>query len=173
MMASEKIPVFAITFTVAYAAIYAICTEVNLPLLTYHPVTGEIGLLYQPPGRGPAMYWYGWMLTALIGGVTLALIATVIPEPWLQRAITFGVTFAVIYLIAYTLALLIYDKATVELEFLKDRSWSVMAALVGAAAVVLFAPAHWTKRVWPSWTWVVPIGALAVLGYYLTPYFTR
>jgi len=44
---------------------------------------------------------------------------------------------------------------------------------VGAAAVVLFAPAHWTQRVWPSWTWVVPIGALAVLGFYLTPYFTR
>ena len=91
MMASEKIPVFAITFTVAYATIYAICTEVNLPLLTYHPVTGEIGLLYQPPGRGPAMYWYGWMLTALIGAVAFALVATVIPEPWLQRAITFGV----------------------------------------------------------------------------------
>ena len=173
MIATNKIAIFTIAFVVAYAAIYAICTEVNLPLLSYHPVTGEIGLLYQPPGRGPVMYWYGWMLSALIGAVVLALIATVTPEQWLQRAITSGVAFAVLYLIVYTLALLVYDKATVELEFLKDRQWSLIAAGVGAAAVGLFAPSQWMQRVWPGWVWVVPIGSLAVLGYYLTPYLTR
>ena len=81
--------------------------------------------------------------------------------------------FAVLYLIVYTLALLVYDKATVELEFLKDRQWSLIAAALGAAAVGLFAPTQWMQRVWPGWVWVVPIGSLAVLGYYLTPYFTR
>jgi hypothetical protein len=173
MIATNKIAIFSIVFVVAYAAIYAVCTEVNLPLLTYHPVTGEIGPLYQPPGRGPAMYWYGWMLTALIGAIALALIATVIPEQWLQRGIIFGAALAVLYLVLYTLALLIYDKATVELEFLKDRRWSVVAAAVGAAALGLFAPTRWTQRVWPGWVWAVPLGSLAVLGYYLTPYFTR
>jgi hypothetical protein len=26
---------------------------------------------------------------------------------------------------------------------------------------------------WQGWVWLVPIGALAVLAYYLTPFFTR
>ena len=65
------------------------------------------------------------------------------------------------------------DKATVELEFLKSRSLSVVAALVVAAAISFFAPAKWNQRLWPGWVCVVPIGALAVLAYYLTPYFTR
>ncbi len=173
MIATNKIAIFTIAFVVAYAAIYTVCTEVNLPLLTYHPATGDLGFLYQPQARGPAMYWYGWMLTSLIGAVVLALIATIIPEPWLQRGIIFGVALAALYLVIYTLALLIYDKATVEIEFLKDRRWSVFAAAVGAAAVGLLAPPQWTQRVWPGWVWVVPIGSLAVLGYYLTPYFTR
>src|SRR5215211_6908678 len=35
----------------------------------------------------------------------------------------------------------------------------------------LVYPTSWNERVWPGWVWVVPIGAMAVLGYYLTPYF--
>jgi hypothetical protein len=173
MMASSKLAVFTIVFSVAYAVIYVICTEMNLPLLTYHPVIGEIDFLWTPERRGPAMYWYGWMLTSLIGAVALAWIASVLPEPWLQLAILFGCLAAVAYLILYTLALFIYDKATVELEFLKSRSLSVAASLVAAAVISFFAPTKWNQRLWPGWVCVVPIGALAVLAYYLTPYFTR
>jgi uncharacterized membrane protein len=173
MIASGKIQVFALAFGVAYAAIYVICTELNLPLVTYHPVTGEIDLLWQPPKRGPAMYWYGWMLTSLVGAFVLALIATAIPEPWLQRAIMFGCVAAVAYLILYTVALFIYDKATVELEILKSRWLAAAAALVAAGIVSYVVPSQWNQRVWHGWIWVVPIGSLAVLAYYLTPYFTR
>ncbi len=173
MTATNKLGIFTIVFGIAYAVIYVVCTEVNLPLLTYHPVTGDLGFLYQPPGRGPAMYWYGWMLTSLIGAVVLALAATIIPEPWLQRAITFAAAAAVSYLIVYTLALFIYDNAAVELEFLKTRWWSLIAALVIAAVISLFWPAKWTQRLWPGWIWVIPVGAIGVLTYYLTPYFTR
>src|SRR5215216_4013865 len=120
-----------------------------------------------------AMYWYGWLLTALIGATILALATTVTPERWMQRGITFGVLAAVGYLIVYSVALFIYDKATIELEFLKSRWLSAIAAIVLAAAVSLFTPTSWNERVWPGWVWVVPIGAMAVLGYYLTPYFTR
>jgi hypothetical protein len=171
--ASSKLAVFAVAFGIAYCVIYVICTEVNLPLLTYHPATGDIGFLYQPPGRGPVMYWYGWMLTSLLGAGALALIATVLPEAWVQRAITFGAAFAVLYLIAYTVALAIYDRATIELDFLKDRAWSAIAALGAAMLVTVFAPAQWTQRIWPGWMWVVPLGAAVVTTYYLTPYFTR
>ena len=173
MIATNRAAMFAITFTVGYAVIYAICTEFNLPLLTYHPVTGEVDFLSKPPRSGPAMYWYGWLLTALIGATILALVATVTPERWMQRGITFGVLAAVGYLIVYSVALFIYDKATIELEFLKSRWLSAITAVVLAAAVSLFTPTSWNERVWPGWVWVVPIGAMAVLGYYLTPYFTR
>ena len=173
MMASSKLGVFTIVFGVAYAAIYVICTELNLPLLTYHPVIGEVDFLWTPERRGPAMYWYGWMLTSLIGAVVLAWIASAVSEAWVQRVILFGCLAAVAYLVLYALALFIYDKATVELEFLKSRSLSVVAALMVAAAISFLAPATWNERLWPGWVCVVPIGALGVLAYYLTPYFTR
>ncbi|HEY7661656.1 MAG TPA: hypothetical protein VH934_00890 [Xanthobacteraceae bacterium] len=173
MTATNKVGIFAVVFGAAYAVIYVISTEVNLPLLTYHPATGDIGLLYQPPGRGPAMYWYGWMLTSLIGASALALIATVVPEPWLQRTLIFGAAGAVLYLAVYTLALAVYEHASVELQFLENRWWSVAVAAAAAAAVSLLVPARWAQRLWPGWAWVVPLGAIAVLTYYLTPYFTR
>jgi hypothetical protein len=69
--------------------------------------------------------------------------------------------------------LFVYDKATVELEFLKSRWLSIAAAVVVAAVISLLAPASWTQQLWPGWAWMVPLGALAVLGYYLSPYFTR
>ena len=173
MIASDKIPIFAITFSLACAVIYVICTEANLPLLTYHPVIGEIDFLWQPPKKGPAMYWYGWMLTSVIGAVLLAWIGTIIPEQWLQRAILFGCLAVVAYLVFYTVALFTYDKATVELEFLKSRWLSAIAAVVVAATISCFAPVQWSQRLWAGWVWVVPIGSLAVLGYYLTPYFAQ
>jgi hypothetical protein len=171
--ATDKTAIFTITFTVGYAVIYVICTEFNLPVLTYHPVLGQIDFLWTPERRGPAMYWYGWMLTALIGATLLASIAILIPEKWMQRTIMFGALVAVGYLIVYSAALLIYDSAAVELEFLKSRWLSVMAALVLVALASLFVPEKLSHHLWPGWVWVVPIGALAVLGYYLTPYFTR
>jgi hypothetical protein len=171
--ASSKVVVFTIVFGVAYAVIYVICTEINLPLVTYHPVIGEVDVLWTPERRGPAMYWYGWMLTSLIGALALAWLASVVPEQWVQRAIFFGWVAAVGYLIFYTVALFIYDKATVELEFLKSRSPAVAAALFAAASISFFAPTRWQQRLWPGWIWLVPIGALAVLAYYLTPFFTR
>jgi hypothetical protein len=173
MMASSKLAVFTIVFSVAYAVIYVICTEMNLPLLTYHPVIGEVDFLWKPERRGPAMYWYGWMLSSLIGALVLAWLASVVPEQLVQRAIFFGCVAAAGYLIFYTVALFIYDKAPVELEFLKSRSPAVAAALLAAIVISFFAPMRWQQRLWQGWVWLVPIGALAVLAYYLTPFFTR
>jgi hypothetical protein len=62
MNLSDKIPVFALVFGIAYAAIYVICTEVNLPLLTYHPAIGEVGILWQPAKNGPAIIGMGGCL---------------------------------------------------------------------------------------------------------------
>ena len=119
------------------------------------------------------MYWYGWMLTSFLGASILAFVAAAVPEPWLQRAILLGFAAAVAYLIIYSLALFIYDRASVELAWLQWRWLSAMVALLPAALVSYLVPAGWTERLWPGWLCVVPLGALAVLGYYLSPYFTR
>src|SRR5262249_7327663 len=50
------------------------------------------------------------------------------------------------------------------------RGVSVVGALVVAAAISFLAPTTWNERLWPGWVCVVPIGALAVLAYYLTLY---
>ena len=173
MTASSKLAVFTIVFGVAYAVLYVICTEINLPLVTYHPAIGEVDALWAPARRGPAMYWYGWMLTSLIGALALAWLASIVPEQWVQRAIFFGCVAAVGYLIFYTAALFIYDKATVELEFLKSRSLAAAAALLAAVAISFFAATRWQQRLWQGWVLLVPVGALVVLAYYLTPFFTR
>jgi len=173
MMATDKAAIFAVTFTVACAALYTVCTELNLPLLTYHPVIGEIDLLWTPERSGPAMYWYGWMLSALVGAAALAFIASLAPEAWVQRAIAFASVAAAAYLVAYSLSLVVYDKATIELEILKSRWPSLIAAVAIAALAVACMPEAWHRRLWPGWAWLVPAGALTVLGYYLVPYFTR
>ena len=51
MMPSSKLAVFTIVFGVAFAVIYVVCTELNLPLLTYHPVIGEVDFLWTPERR--------------------------------------------------------------------------------------------------------------------------
>jgi len=53
------------------------------------------GLPWTPERRGPAVYWYGWMLTSLIGAVALGWIARAVSEPWVQRVILFGCVGAV------------------------------------------------------------------------------
>jgi hypothetical protein len=173
MIAANKIPTFAIVFTVACAVLYTICTEFNIPAVTYHPLIGEIDLGWKPARSGPAMYWYGWMLMSLIGASVIAFIAIAVPPPWLQRLLVFAGAGAIGYLIVYTAMLIIYGKASVEMEPLKDRRVAAGAALILAAFFFYRSPPDWYRRVWPGWVWVVPIGASAVLGYYLIPYFTR
>jgi hypothetical protein len=173
MMTMNKITTMTMIFTVTYAVLYAICTEFNIPLVTYHPVIGEVDLAWKPPRSGPAMYWYGWMLTSLVGAAVLAFLATFVPEQWLQRIILFAVAAAIAYLVVYSVALSIYERATIEMEFLKSRWLSAGIAAVVAAGLTLVTPITWSERLWPGWTWLVPVGSLMVLGYYLVPYFTR
>jgi hypothetical protein len=113
------------------------------------------------------------MLTSALGALAVAFIAIAIPEPWLQRLITFGCAAAAAYLILYTLALFIYDNATVELGFLQSRWLSGAAAVVVAAILAVIVPSRWNKQVWHGWIWVVPVGAIGVLAYYLVPYFEQ
>lgn len=62
-------------FSSAFAVIYVLAVQMNWALLTYHPRLDEWELLTKPPKSGPAMYWYGWILTSTIGATVVSLAA--------------------------------------------------------------------------------------------------
>ena len=81
LASSSKLKAFVVTFAVAGPILYLVCLAWNLPLVTYHPAMNRIDLGWTPArsGEGPAMYWYGWTLTALVSGTivtTLLLLMT-------------------------------------------------------------------------------------------------
>jgi hypothetical protein len=89
-------------FTAAFAVIYLAAVENNLALFTYHPRIGEWGLLAEPPRSGPAMYWYGWIATSLVGAAAASLAALPLtawyrPPAWVGWAIPLAVMIAFVY----------------------------------------------------------------------------
>ena len=79
---SAKFKTFAIVFALAAPVLYVLCELFSLPLFTYHPATNRVDLGWAPgrSGEGPAMYWYGWTATMLIGCAVLGWLATLLPE---------------------------------------------------------------------------------------------
>ncbi len=82
LASSTAFKTFAIVFGFGTTALYVICDMMNWPLFTYHPGTDRVDLFYAPPrqGEGPAMYWYGWTATSMLGAAVLGLLATFLPE---------------------------------------------------------------------------------------------
>jgi hypothetical protein len=72
---------FARTFAVVAPVIYVICELMNWPVFTYHPGTGRFdwGFAAPIPDEGPAMYWFGWNLSMLIGGGVIAGLGAMAP----------------------------------------------------------------------------------------------
>jgi hypothetical protein len=99
---------FAVVFAIATPIIYTICEMRNWPLFTYHPGTNQIDLGWAAAVRdqGPAMYWYGWTATTLIGSAVLGLAASSLPRN-LTRKIPLSLTWitplAVIPVLIYAL----------------------------------------------------------------------
>jgi len=73
---------FAVVMAVATPIIYTLCEMRNWPLFTYHPGTNRVDLGFSAAVRdqGPAMYWYGWTVTTLIGSAILGLIGAFLPD---------------------------------------------------------------------------------------------
>ena len=74
LASSAAFRTFAVVFAIATPVIYVACEMQNWPLFTYHPGTNRVDWFYAPAVRdeGPAMYWYGWTATTLIGVGVLA-----------------------------------------------------------------------------------------------------
>ena len=78
---------FATVFAIATPIIYVTCEMANWPLFTYHPGTDRLNLGWAPAVKdeGPAMYWYGWIATTLLGAGALGLLAVKLPESATRR----------------------------------------------------------------------------------------
>jgi hypothetical protein len=78
---------FALVFAISFPILYVICDIFNLPLFTYHPGTNRVDLFWAAArsGEGPAMYWYGWTASCLVGGAVLGIIGSLLPENLFQN----------------------------------------------------------------------------------------
>ena len=81
LAASTKFKTFAIVFALSAPILYVLCDIFGLPLFTYHPATNRVDLGWAPgrSGEGPAMYWYGWTATTILGCAILGALATLLP----------------------------------------------------------------------------------------------
>jgi hypothetical protein len=77
----------AAVFAIAFAVIYAPTVNYNWALATYHPIQGIWQWGVAPPlsGGSPAMYWYGFVLTAALGALAVTAIAALIPDSVMER----------------------------------------------------------------------------------------
>jgi len=102
MNISRALPVFSI----AFAAIYIASVYYNLALVTYHPQLAQWGPLVEPVRQGPAMYWYGWLLTSALGAAAIAALSLALPAQLVARAsaiLVWLMPVAMIALIGYIL----------------------------------------------------------------------
>ena len=105
-MTGRSVPMFVITFAVAYAVLYVVSVEYNLALFTYHPVTEEFHFLVKPASEGPAMYWYGWMATSGLSAFAIATLVSWLPKVPTNRLwsnCSWSVPLAVMVIFVYIL----------------------------------------------------------------------
>jgi hypothetical protein len=106
--ASATFRTFAVVFAIATPIIYTICEMRNWPLFTYHPGTNRVDLGWAAAVRdqGPAMHWYGWTATTLIGSAVLGFIATLLPQHVTRKiplSLTWIVSLAAVPVLIYAL----------------------------------------------------------------------
>jgi hypothetical protein len=99
----------AAIFAIAFAAIYAPTMDFNWTAVTYHPIQGiwQLGRAAPLGGGSPAMYWYGFVITAALGAAAVTAIASLVPDrlmerlPW--RSLSWLVPICSIIYVAYVL----------------------------------------------------------------------
>lgn len=87
LASSAAFRAFAVVFAIATPVIYVICEMANVPTFTYHPATNRIdlGFARAVKDEGPAIYWYGWTVTTLLGAGVLGLTAAKLPESMTRK----------------------------------------------------------------------------------------
>lgn len=108
LAASATFRTFAVFVAIATPIVYTLCEMQNWPAFTYHPATGRIDLGFALARRdeGPAMYWYGWIVTTLVASAALAGLATLLPPKLTARiplALTWITPLAAVPVLVYAL----------------------------------------------------------------------
>jgi RsiW-degrading membrane proteinase PrsW (M82 family) len=108
LASSAAFRTFATVFAIATPVLYVVCDMQNLPLFTYHPGTDRVDLGWAPAVRdeGPAMYWYGWTASTLLGAAVLGGLATLLPAQVMRRvplALVWIVPLAMLPILIYSL----------------------------------------------------------------------
>lgn len=85
MTAPRRFGIFATAFAILYPIIYLGAFEFNLAAFTYHPAIGAIAWGADRPRDAPAMYWYGWIATAAICSLVIAVVAAYLPDSISQK----------------------------------------------------------------------------------------
>jgi hypothetical protein len=172
----SKFGVFAITFGIAFSLIYTVLERLNWPLFTYLPVRNLTYFwIYRPvPGEGPPMYWYGWIVLAVICAALVSSIATLVPERQLRQATFFCCVLGALWPTALNvLRSFGADWQSLDAEFMNSVWAAAVPALIATAVISYFVPDRFVQRSWTSLLLIVPIGGLVVLGYSLQQYFVR
>ena len=99
-MSKEKVfPIFA----AAFAVIYLLAVQYNWALFTYHPKINEWEWLAQPARNGPPMYWYGWLVTSVLGAGAVSLVSWPLTRRgpallWLGWIVPIVIVVVIVYL---------------------------------------------------------------------------
>ena len=172
-----KFGTFAITFGIAFALLYTVYERLNWPLFTWQPSVGKLYFWLHRPlsGEGPPMYWYGWIVLAVISALAVAWIATMVSAQLLRRATVFCCALAVLWPASLAgLRIFIVDWATFDADFLNSPWVAAIPGFIGTAVITYYFPARLAERLWTSWLLIVPIVGLVVLGSsLLQPWFLR
>jgi hypothetical protein len=77
----------AAIFAIVFAIIYVPAVDLGWAIVTYHPIQGVWQWGQAPPlgGGSPAMYWYGFVITAAIGAAIVTGLAALIPDKAMSR----------------------------------------------------------------------------------------
>jgi hypothetical protein len=108
LASSATFGTFATVFAMATPVLYVICDMQNWPLFTYHPGTNrmDLGWAAAVKDEGPAIYWYGWTASTLIGAAVLGLLATLLPAGVTRKlplALVWILPLAVLPVLVYSL----------------------------------------------------------------------
>lgn len=108
LASSTTFRTFALVFAMATPVLYVVSDMMNWPLFTYHPGTNRVDLGWAPAVRdeGPAMYWYGWTASTLLGSAVLGLLATLLPDSLTRRiplSLTWILPIAALPILIYSL----------------------------------------------------------------------
>jgi hypothetical protein len=98
-----------VAFAIAFAVIYPPTMDYDWTAATDHPIQGiwQPGFAKPLGGGSPAVYWYGFVITAALGATVATAIAALVPDklmesvPW--RSLTWLVPICSLIYIAYVL----------------------------------------------------------------------